>query len=1296
MIGGDGDDTFVQDNVDDYIVAGAGANELISSVNIAQAPDGISKLMLVVKDQSPDSGQPEVADSASVVDIAEGNDIRMELMYAPRAADRFVIGGVTDDTDAPGNSDVYSLNVSPFYDDLDFPGQKMVELSWVAGTYAETGVVGYTVRFRQLTNSDGKAFVDKDGNPDIWHTYVNGTSQDFQGTQANPSLAIRNLADGTYDFEVVAYELAIPALKSRTPDSARHVTLQGGGGDDEIYGWRVPQILPGGLVSDSYTNPLLQNNPIAPLPLGFIFNPDPYNVKADLPDRFATYLDGGFGNDYLNGDYVNDLSGDDYTFQNVVFKGLNTMLGGQGSDTFVVKNGGNAIGDEFDWVVKYGNETPVVTEAGNVGSSLNGGQHNVVYSLVNYLTLSDTLVHQGKFIDQLIVAGGFGMGNRLENYISGSGTLVGNTGRDSISGLGLLIGGTAYGTDDVGFAVRDFAGFIYGGNGLVESPFRDTDPVPTDPNGPGAADPSQFWVVPGNYGPVFDSNRNQDTLIAGLSSTLDGGAGRDSMVGSGDGDMFYVSQGEGGSGSHDIGTQDAVFGNEGNDTVMFTDSDYLWWTGHVQGALLDKNEYSIERGSDSDISNLILQAGSPSARIAIGNDDSKGNPNEGSNMIVGNEFDNVIDGGGVGGNNKNGEGVDWLVGGSGSDNFVVQGYTSSLTNEWSPEIIDYEDGPLAGFSLWFPQRDKSTYTDADYVVIEDFEAGDNLELSASTGSYWIGAAPGNGFALSFNNNVPLLGYLQKPDTTRFGIYTAGTPNLVAIVNLAGGLELDRLSLELAYDPAPSNLVATNSPFRARLGYGTFWKLEGSSFSKYVNQAYTMEDSYASLETLVRSGDDTFTGGVLADNYNGYGANDSLLGGGGNDTLLGESGNDSLFGEAGNDSLLGGKGSDYIDGGFGDDQMIGGTGDDIFVVDALTDAVTEQANEGTDLVIASVSGYALTANANLENLTLAGTAINGSGNALDNRLTGNAENNTLTGLAGNDTLDGGVGTDTLDGGADDDTYIVDTKNDTIEDASGTDTVRASGDFDLSDAKVAGGTGIENLLYTGTTTGVSLVGNINANSITGAAGSDTLDGKDGLNTLVGGSGDDFYVLAVNDDDRIVDTAGTDTALAIGTLSLATLSGGSSIENIQLTAGSGTLTGNALSNTIGGFTGADYLVGGTANDSLSGGGGNDTLVGSSSSARGAREVDTLTGNAGIDIFVLGDSSGVYYDADGNNDYAIITDFGKGTDLLQLNGVAGDYAFGSLTGGYYDLVYTGELIAKVKGFALVTADLPTIANFV
>ena len=68
-------------------------------------------------------------------------------------------------------------------------------------------------------------------------------------------------------------------------------------------------------------------------------------------------------------------------------------------------------------------------------------------------------------------------------------------------------------------------------------------------------------------------------------------------------------------------------------------------------------------------------------------------------------------------------------------------------------------------------------------------------------------------------------------------------------------------------------------------------------------------------------------------------------------------------------------------------MIGGAGNDTYVVDAAGDVVTENATEGTDLV-QSAATYTLSAN--VENLTLTGTsAINGTGNALDNVLTGNS-------------------------------------------------------------------------------------------------------------------------------------------------------------------------------------------------------------------------------------------------------------------------------------------------------------------
>ena len=50
--------------------------------------------------------------------------------------------------------------------------------------------------------------------------------------------------------------------------------------------------------------------------------------------------------------------------------------------------------------------------------------------------------------------------------------------------------------------------------------------------------------------------------------------------------------------------------------------------------------------------------------------------------------------------------------------------------------------------------------------------------------------------------------------------------------------------------------------------------------------------------------------------------------------------------------------------------------------------------------------------NLEHLTLTGSAaIQGTGNALNNKIIGNSGDNSLTGGMGNDTLSGGIGTDT---------------------------------------------------------------------------------------------------------------------------------------------------------------------------------------------------------------------------------------------------------------------------------------------
>lgn len=76
-------------------------------------------------------------------------------------------------------------------------------------------------------------------------------------------------------------------------------------------------------------------------------------------------------------------------------------------------------------------------------------------------------------------------------------------------------------------------------------------------------------------------------------------------------------------------------------------------------------------------------------------------------------------------------------------------------------------------------------------------------------------------------------------------------------------------------------------------------------------------------------------------------------------------------------------------------MTGGLGDDIFVVDITGDVAIENTNEGTDLVQSSVT---FTLGNNIENLTLTGSsALNGTGNTLDNILTGNSGANTPNGV-----------------------------------------------------------------------------------------------------------------------------------------------------------------------------------------------------------------------------------------------------------------------------------------------------------
>ena len=193
-------------------------------------------------------------------------------------------------------------------------------------------------------------------------------------------------------------------------------------------------------------------------------------------------------------------------------------------------------------------------------------------------------------------------------------------------------------------------------------------------------------------------------------------------------------------------------------------------------------------------------------------------------------------------------------------------------------------------------------------------------------------------------------------------------------------------------------------------------------------------------------------------------------------------------------IVGNAGANVLIGGAGVDDMYGGAGNDAYEVTDAGDAVTENPGEGTDTVYSYLSDYTLTAN--VERLELAGAAVVGRGNGLDNVLVGTAGNNTLVGGAGNDTLIGGAGNDAYE--------VTEAGDIVIENpGEGTDTVYSY----LASYTLP--TNVERLELVGSA--VVGAGNAGNNILVGDALRNYLNGGAGDDTLTGGGEvDTFYWL------------------------------------------------------------------------------------------------------------------------------------------------------------------------------------------
>jgi Ca2+-binding RTX toxin-like protein len=306
---------------------------------------------------------------------------------------------------------------------------------------------------------------------------------------------------------------------------------------------------------------------------------------------------------------------------------------------------------------------------------------------------------------------------------------------------------------------------------------------------------------------------------------------------------------------------------------------------------------------------------------------------------------------------------------------------------------------------------------------------------------------------------------------------------------------------------------------------------------------------------------------------------------GPDTISGTTSDDQIYGGDGDDQLFGDDGNDLLEGGIGADVMDGGLGDDRFYLDSALDQVIEASGGGTDILLSSVS-YVLSDSAFVEQLSTrdwsATSAIDLTGNSLDNSMSGNA---------GDNVLNGGAGADVMQGFGGNDTYYLDNVHDRVIELSGggSDIVLTSVSYTLADTVF-----VETLATTdaAATTAINLTGNSLDNSLSGNAGANVLVGGAGADVMQGFGGNDRYYLD-NVSDQVIEAAGGGTDILLSSVSYV-LFDGVSVEQLSTRDWSATsaidLTGNSLDNSISGNAGANVLDGGAGADVMRGFGGDD----------------------------------------------------------------------------------------------------------
>ena len=1137
LIGGTGVNIITGNGGNDYLDGGAGADTMFGGSGndtyvVSVATDKL--------DTSAESGGTDIVISAVTWTLSAGFE-NLTLTGAGaingigNTSGNTLTGGAGVNTLSGGaGNDSYYVGTGDIVSESAAAGTDTVfaDLTWTLASNVENLTMIGTANISGTGNSDGNTILGNDGD----NTLNGGAGADvMQGGKGNDTYIVDSTSDGAAEgTDAGGTDTVESSVTFTLGDNLENLTLTG---SSAITG-----------VGNAGNNTLTANSGINTLQ-GADGN-DSYVVDSTT-DIIVETQSGG--TDTILSSVSFNISDVD-NIENLTLTGAATIdgTGNALANTLIGNSAANALaGGEGDDVYFVGAGDEVFEEINNGTDTVSS---DVTYAL-------------GANIEALVMTGSESIhatGNDLANVITGNtgnNTLDGGKGSDSMAGGA---GNDTYFVDDAGDEIAENSG-------------EGSDTVYSAVASYTLASHLENLVLSGTA--IMGVGNAQDNILTGNTNdnTLDGASGSDTATGGLGNDTYYIDS------TGDLAVEAA---DEGIDTA------------HA----------SVTYTLASDIENLVLEG-----LAGIG-----GIGNTLNNTIEGNEGSNDIDGG---------IGADVMQGGKGDDSYTVDD-TADIIIEVTDEGTD------------------TVTANIHYTLADTLE---NLTLSGTANINATGNAANN--LITGNSGDNLMIGLGGDDTY---VWTSGD----TVVEVAGGGTDTVQSATNAnlstISTAVENLVLTGSgdvsatgndldnTITGNSGNNTLSGGNGDDTVSYMNATFGVSinlgagtasgfgtDALTGFEVAIGSiYEDTLTGTSGADTLDGYAGGDTMIGGSGNDTFIVDavddvvsdsSGTDTvrasvsytlgsdmenlvLTGAAfinatGNDSvniLTGNDGANTLDGGDVADTMIGGRGNDSYVVDDGGDVVSENADEGSDTVISSIT---YTLGAQLENLTLAaGATIDGTGNGLDNILTGNDNANTLAGAGGNDTLDGKAGADYMAGGDGDDTYVVGSETDVVaeNDGEGDDVILAAVSYTLAsyfeNLTLTGGDDLEG---TGNSLANIIKGNTGNNILTGNDGNDTLDGGAGDDdTLNGGAGDDLYVVD-SDTDTIIEAngEGTDTVAASVTFSIAALD---DVENLTL-SGSGSIngTGNADVNTLTGNGGENTLDGGAGDDVLAGGGGSDTYI-------------------------------------------------------------------------------------------------------